>query len=83
MLSSLPQGGILITQIRLVRQEVAEIGNLKSLELIENAAKGVDSLPQTAARLSHKLDPRWTVSTCTTRTGGHTTPYYQPNLRRV
>jgi hypothetical protein len=37
-------------QITLVRQEVAEIGDKKSVELVENAAKGVDSLLQTAAQ---------------------------------
>jgi hypothetical protein len=37
-------------QITLVRQDAAEIGDKKSLELVENAAKGVDSLLQTAAQ---------------------------------
>jgi hypothetical protein len=37
-------------QITLVRQEAAEIGDKKSIELVENAAKGVDSLLQTAAQ---------------------------------
>jgi hypothetical protein len=37
-------------QITLVRQEAAEIGDKESLELIENAAKGMDSLLQTAAQ---------------------------------
>lgn len=34
----------------LVRQEAAEIGDLKFLKPIENAARGVVSLLQTAAR---------------------------------
>jgi len=38
------------TQITLVRQDAAEIGDKQSLELIENIAKGVDSLLQTAAQ---------------------------------
>jgi len=37
-------------QITLVRQEAAEVGDKQSLELIENTAKGVDSLLQNAAR---------------------------------
>jgi len=35
-------------QITLVRQEAAEVGDNPSLELIENAANGMDSLLQTA-----------------------------------
>jgi tetratricopeptide (TPR) repeat protein len=50
MLGSLPQGGIPTTQNTLVRQESGEIRDRKSLELVENAAKGVDSLPQIAAQ---------------------------------
>jgi len=37
-------------QITLARQEVAEFGNKESVELVENAAKGVDSLLQTVAQ---------------------------------
>jgi hypothetical protein len=37
-------------QIMLVRQEAAEIGDKASLELIENAAKGVDGLLRKAAQ---------------------------------
>lgn len=37
-------------QITLVRQEAAKVGDKQSLELIEKAAKGVDSLLQAAAR---------------------------------
>jgi hypothetical protein len=37
-------------QITLAQQEAAAVGDKKSLKLIENVAKGVDSLLQTAAR---------------------------------
>jgi hypothetical protein len=37
-------------QIALARQEAAELGNKESVELVENAAKGVDNLLQTAAQ---------------------------------
>ena len=37
-------------RITLARQEVAEFGNKESVELVENAAKGVDSMLQTAAQ---------------------------------